>query len=312
MEINWEKRGLIYCPDGSGFFKTHATRPVPYRLDEGTLRLFYSSRDSDDRMLPTYIDVEVGDPSKILNVPDRPLVALGEPGAFDDSGATLAAVVDDGDRALVYYTGWKRRRVVSFELSVGLLVWDRKGDTFERLFRGPTMPQDRHNPLLVAGPFVVREGGRWRAWYCSGTGWRFPGGNPEPLYTVFYAESADGIDWEPPRGPVIPYKFDGEVVSAPWVERVGERYLMWYSTRGHETREAKSYTVGFAESADGITWERRDERAGINRSEEGWDSEMVCYPSLYPYGDRVYMFYSGNGVGRGGIGYAVAENFLGR
>jgi hypothetical protein len=312
MEINWEKRGLIYCPDGTGFFKTHATRPVPYRLDEGTLRLFYSSRDSDDRMLPTYIDVKVGDPSRIISVPDRPLVGLGEPGAFDDSGATLASVVDDGDRALVYYTGWKRRRVVSFELSVGLIVWDRKGDTFERLFRGPTMPQDRHNTLLVAGPFVAREGGRWRVWYCSGTGWRFPNGNPEPLYTVFYAESADGIDWEPPRGPVIPYKFDGEVVSAPWVERVGERYLMWYSTRGHETREAKSYTVGFAESADGISWERRDELAGITKSEEGWDSEMVCYPSLYPFGDRVYMFYSGNGVGRGGIGYAVAENFLGR
>jgi hypothetical protein len=158
----------------------------------------------------------------------------------------------------------------------------------------------------------MREGGRWRAWYCSGTGWRFPEGNPEPLYTVFHAESGDGVDWGPPRGPVIPYKFDGEVVSAPWIERAGDRYLMWYSTRGHETRAAKAYTVGFATSADGVRWERRDELAGISRSESGWDSEMVCYPALYPYGDRVYMFYSGNGVGRGGIGYAVAENFMGR
>jgi hypothetical protein len=53
-----------------------------------------------------------------------------------------------------------------------------------------------------------------------------------------------------------------------------------------------------------------DEQASISASSAGWDSEMVCYPSFYPYKDRIYMFYSGNGVGRGGIGYAVADNFL--
>lgn len=312
MEINWEKRGLIYCPDGRGYFKTHAARPVPYRLDEHTIRLFYSSRDSDDRMLPTFVEVEARDPSNVLRVADRPLVDLGEPGAFDDSGVTLGSIVEDGDRVLLYYTGWKRRRVVSFELSVGIIAWDRRRDSFTRLFRGPVLAQDINHPLLVAGPFVVREGGRWRMWYCSGTDWRFPGGNPEPIYTVFHAESADGVSWAPPAGPVIGYKFDGEVVSAPWVEKAGGEYLMWYSTRGHETREAKSYTVGFARSGDGLAWERRDDLAGIARSESGWDSEMVCYPALYPYGERVYMFYSGNGVGRGGVGYAVADNFLGR
>ena len=77
-----------------------------------------------------------------------------------------------------------------------------------------------------------------------------------------------------------------------------------------ETRMAKSYTIGFARSNDGITWERRDDQAGISRSENGWDSEMICYPAFYPHREKIYMFYSGNGVGRGGIGYAVADNFL--
>jgi hypothetical protein len=310
LKINWEKKGLIYCPDGEGYFKTHAARPVPYRLNEETIRLFFSSRDADDRMLPTFIDLEAQDPSKILQVRDSPLLELGPPGTFDDSGVTLGSLVEREDKVFLYYTGWKRRRVVSFELSIGLIVWDKRSGDFSRLFQGPILAQDINHPLLVAGPYVMFADDRFKMWYCSGTDWRFPDGNPEPIYTVFYAESGDGVSWAAHKKPVIDYKFDGEVVSAPWVLHVKDRYLMWYSTRGHETRAAKSYTIGFAESADGLSWERRDEQAGIERSADGWDSEMICYPAFYPYGDKIYMFYSGNGVGRGGVGYAVADNFL--
>ncbi|MDT7542572.1 MAG: hypothetical protein QOE33_2476 [Acidobacteriota bacterium] len=310
LKINWQKKGRIYCPDGEGYFKTHAARPIPYQLDEDTLRLFFSSRDADDRMLPTFIDVEIEDPAKIVKIGSGPLLHLGSPGTFDDSGLTLGSVVDFGSRTLFYYTGWKRRRVVSFELSIGMLVWDKRSDTFSRAFQGPVLAQDIDHPLLVAGPFVAVEGARLKMWYCSGTDWKFPDSNPEPIYTVFYAESDDGIKWTPHNRPVIDYKFDGEVISAPWVLKLKDRYLMWYSTRGHETKLAKSYTIGFAESDDGLAWQRLDAQAGISRSETGWDSEMICYPAFYPYKDRVYMFYSGNGVGRGGLGYAVAENFL--
>ncbi len=310
VKVNWEKKGLIYCPDGSGYFKTHAARPIPYRLNDHTLRLFFSSRDADDRMLPTFIDLDVTDPGKVLQICDRPLIGLGPPGTFDDSGVTLGSVVEYNNEVLFYYTGWKRRRVVSFELSIGIIRWDRESDTFTRVFAGPVLAQDKEHPLLVAGPFVLAENGRFKMWYCSGTDWQFPDGNPEPIYTVFYAESPDGINWQPLNQPVIDYKFDGEVVSAPWVLRFGSSYLMWYSTRGHQSKQAKNYTIGYAESRDGKTWERLDKQAGISRSETGWDSEMICYPAFYPYGDRLYMFYSGNGVGRGGVGYAVAENFL--
>src|SRR5688572_29462864 len=125
MQIEWRKQGLIYSPDGTGFFRTHAARPIPYRLDDATLRLFISSRDADDRMLPTFVDVDLRDPSRVVRVGAEPLTGLGSPGMFDDSGVTLGSVIDIGDRTLLYYTGWKRRRVVSFELSIGILSWDR-------------------------------------------------------------------------------------------------------------------------------------------------------------------------------------------
>ncbi|NBP75650.1 MAG: hypothetical protein EBU61_06425, partial [Crocinitomicaceae bacterium] len=78
----------------------------------------------------------------------------------------------------------------------------------------------------------VQENGIFKMWYCSGTGWNFPDGNAEPAYTVFYAESRDGVKWDPRGGPIIPYNFDGEVISAPWVVKTTDGYRMWYCFRG--------------------------------------------------------------------------------
>lgn len=308
MNNGWEKRGLIYCPDGAGYFKTHAARAIPHRLNASTLRIFFSSRDSDDRMLPTFMDLDIEEPSSVKRVASAPLLELGVPGTFDDSGITLASAVDRGDHLLFYYTGWKRRRVVSFELSIGIACWKKGSEQLSRLYQGPILGQDRNHPLLVAGPFVLADSGRYRMWYCSGTDWRFPEGNPEPIYTVFLAESTDGINWTPQPGPVIPYAFDGEVVSAPWVVKSERSYSMWYSTRGHATKMAKRYAIGYATSADGTSWRRHDDLVGITRSKSGWDSEMICYPALYAHRNKTYMFYSGNGVGRAGIGYAVRRD----
>ena len=311
MAIPWQKMGRIFVPSGEGFFKTHATRPIPFALGDSTLRIFFSSRDHDDRALPTYIDVDADDPSRVFAVCDRPLVELGEPGTFDDAGVTLVSIVDLGGDCLLYYAGLKRRRqTVSVETAIGVLRWTRPAGTFHRVFQGPILAQDRYHPYLTAAPFVVHEAGRFRMWYCSGTGWRFPNGNPEPIYTVYYAESPDGLDWRPRGKRLIEYAYDGEVVSAPWVLKGRDKYHMWYSARGLATKEEKNYKIGYAESPDGLVWRRMDADAGIPRSQSGWDSEMVCYPAPYLHGDKMYMFYSGNAVGKGGIGYAVAENVL--
>ena len=65
MKIQWKKKGFIYAPSGNGFFKTHATRPIPYKINDQVLRIYFSSRDSEDRPLPTFIDVDIKDPQKI-------------------------------------------------------------------------------------------------------------------------------------------------------------------------------------------------------------------------------------------------------
>jgi len=310
MKVHWEKKGLIYVPSGEGVFKTHATRPIPYQINEQVLRIYFSSRDDDDRPLPTFIDVDIKDPHKIFHVNNEPVLSLGRAGTFDDSGITLSCILENEIGVFGYYSGWKRRRVVSIEPSIGLCRMKRPDMVAERVFEGPILAQDKNHPILVAAPFVIYDQKKYSMWYCSGTEWRFPNGNPELIYRVYYAESEDGINWLPFKKPVIDYQFDGEVISSPWVIKTDSRYHMWYSTRGSASKEAKNYVIGYAESKNGILWERMDDKVGINRSNSGWDSEMICYPSFFPYGDRMYMFYSGNQVGKAGIGYAISENFL--
>jgi hypothetical protein len=78
---------------------------------------------------------------------------------------------------------------------------------------------------------------------------------------------------------------------------------MWYSVRSfHEP-----YRMGYAESADGLVWERKDSTVGIYRSADQpgeWDSEMICYPNYVSHRKKEYLFYNGNQHGKSGFGYA--------
>jgi hypothetical protein len=83
---------------------------------------------------------------------------------------------------------------------------------------------------------------------------------------------------------------------------------MWFCFRGsvgYRTNRDTSYRLGYAESADGRNWTRLDEHVGIERADDGWDSEMMEYPFVYEHKGRKYMLYNGNGFGETGFGYAV-------
>jgi hypothetical protein len=79
---------------------------------------------------------------------------------------------------------------------------------------------------------------------------------------------------------------------------------MWYSVRSF----TNLYAIGYAESPDGIVWTRKDDTVGITRSENGWDSEMICYPVVVNISGEHYMFYNGNRHGATGFGIAVLES----
>jgi hypothetical protein len=151
---------------------------------------------------------------------------------------------------------------------------------------------------------VLRDEGRWKMWYIGGGEWIDVGGKEMPRYNLRYLES-DRLDrWGAPGRVVMDVAGGDEFgFGRPYVVKEGGTYRMWYSSR----TVSKGYRIGYAESADGLAWTRRDDLAGIDVSASGWDSEMICYSCIQPTPFGTYMFYNGNNYGETGFGVAVLE-----
>jgi hypothetical protein len=100
-------------------------------------------------------------------------------------------------------------------------------------------------------------------------------------------------------------------VCRPCVCRNGDKYAMLYSYRllkQYRTAPEQSYRLGYAESADGVHWQRLDDQVGIERSAAGWDADMIEYCSIFQEGDQTYLLYNGNGFGSSGVGIARLDS----
>jgi hypothetical protein len=309
--VRWQKKGVIFSATGQhDWMAHHACVPVADKIGDNLLRIYFSPRDTEGRSHAAYIEVEADDPSNILYVHDRPLLSPGKLGAFDDSGVMPSSLVERDGRKYLYYIGWNRGVTVPYRNSVGLAVSDDGGRTFERLFDGPVVDRTMHEPYFCASPFAIydAEEALWKLWYASSTGWTVVHGHPEPLYQIKYAESDDGVHWRRENIVCLDYSFEGEANARPTIVKENGLYRMWYCFRGsvdYRTDKAEAYRLGYAESRDGKSWTRLDDKVGIARSSEGWDSLMMEYPFVYEHEGRKYMLYNGNGFGETGIGYAV-------
>lgn len=309
--MRWEKRGLIFRADGRhDWMAHHACVPVPDRISDDVLRIYFGPRDAQGRTVTAFIEVEADDPSHVLYVHDRPVLGLGTLGAFDDSGAMPSSIVNHDGRKYLYYIGWNRGTTVPYRNAIGLAVSTDGGLSFQRMFEGPVVDRTRTEPFFCASPFVFYDADdrKWKLWYASSTGWALVHRHPEPLYQVKYAESVNGFEWVRDDAVCLPYTFAGEANARPWVLKERGLYRMWYCFRGsvdYRTDPSQSYRLGYAESLDGRAWTRKDHEVGIERADRGWDSVMMAYPAVYEHRGRKYLLYNGNGFGETGFGYAV-------
>lgn len=310
--MRWVKKGLIFSAANQyEWMAHHASLPIADKVNDEVLRIYFGPRDEQGRTRTAFIDVEADNPANVLYVHDRPVLDLGKLGAFDDSGVMPSCIVNDGAQKYLYYIGWNQGVTVPYRNAIGLAVSTDGGMTFERVFEGPIVDRTRLEPYFCTTPFVLVDEGRWKLWYDSTTRFVEVHGKAEPQYQIKYAESLDGRDWGRPNITCIEYRCDGEANGRPCVIKENGLYRMWYCYRGsvdYRTDKTQSYRLGYAESLDGIRWERLDHLAGLEPSEEGWDSMMVAYPFVYQHRGAKHMLYTGNGFGLTGFGYAVLED----
>jgi hypothetical protein len=297
--MRWDKRGvLIQPPVHLSWASSHAA--VPHvDTHNGAVDVYFTTRDEERRSHVATASVELAE--RGVHVSPEPILAPGPLGAFDDSGVMTSCLVRDGDCSYLYYQGWSLGVTVPFYVFVGCAVRARDGEDFERVSSAPVLGRHAVDPYMCASPWILREGGTWRMWYVSNLGWKTqPVGPPQYVVHVKYAESRDGIDWDRDGHVCIDFASPDEyAISRPCVLRDGDLYRMWYSHRG------TAYRIGYAESKDGLQWERKDALVGIDVSSEGWDSEMVEYACVFDHEGSRNMLYNGNDFGRTGIGHAV-------
>lgn len=304
----WVKKQNIFNVSGEfDWNKSHAQVPVVDVLD-GKLRIYYSTRDRNNRSNVSFIEVEKSNPAKIIYKHTKPLFDFGSLGTFDDSGIMPSSIINVGDKKFLYYVGWTTRGTVPYQNAVGLAISEDGGITFKRLSDGPIISINQIEPYFSGTAFVIFDNDLYKMWYLSCIKWIKDGLNIEPMYNIKYAESKNGIDWVQTGQVAIELNLDeGGLVSAAVLKQNGV-YKMWFGKRkkvNYREDVQNTYRIGYAESKDAIKWVRKDEQSGIYLSENGWDSQMICYPYVVVVDDEFLMFYNGNGFGKSGFGYAV-------
>ncbi|MBO9560171.1 MAG: hypothetical protein J7515_16505 [Caulobacter sp.] len=307
---DWKQLGAIFVPSGElDWSKTHAQAPAALLMGD-RIRVYYGTRDADNRSRTSFFECDRTDPTRVLYVHDQPVLGLGKPGTHDEDGAIGSQAMMVGDELWLYYGGVSRGGNVPYRMSVGLARSRDGGLTFERAFEGPVVDRTPHEPYMTMAPNILIEDGVWTMWYGSGTGWVEIEGKFEPTYQIKLARSDDGLVWRQLNHACIP-KLDAlEANTRPSVLRTDDGYEMWFSyrnSRGYRDG-AGSYRIGHASSTDGVDWTRQPDPEGLKPTGEGWNSATMSYPSVVVVDGRKFMFHNGDGFGQTGVGCSVLED----
>lgn len=299
--MKWHKYGIIIKPQNHlWWMQSYAMVPTVDHLQESLYRVYFSGRDKENRSCIGYVTVNIDEIHKAYGYKPELVLKPGDLGCFDDNGVTPSWIVNHQGKKYMYYIGWNKRSRVRMSLITGLAISNDGGVSFERFSRAPILERTDLEPYaILTGACVLIDNNIWKMWYVSGVGWIT---EDLPRYNIKYAESKDGIYWDRKGLMSIDFKSKEETALArPCVLKEDGIYKMWYSYKG------KDYRIGYAESSDGIAWERKDSQAGIDVSSSGWDSEMIEYAFVFNHKGKKNMFYNGNDYGKEGIGYAVEE-----
>jgi predicted GH43/DUF377 family glycosyl hydrolase len=304
--MQWKKLGVIWQPSGDLWWaRKYATCPTPYWLKDGSLRIYLQCRDEHNIGRIGYVDVDPANPFTVLRVSEKPVLDIGELGAFDDNGVFQTSIVEAQDgRLFMYYVGFELCHHIRYRLLTGLAVSNDGGESFEKVKTTPILERSATEMHFRCGPFVLPAIGEgYRMWYVAGSEWEEIEGKPMPVYDIRYAESADGVHWPEQGLVVLPVEREREHgFGRPYVVKKDNGcYQMFYSIR---KKTPRAYRMGYAESTDGMHWQRKDAAMGLDVSALGWDSEAIEYAAIMKVGERILCFYNGNDFGATGFGVA--------
>lgn len=297
----WEKIGRVFNPDNASF--SYATLPKVRTIIGNEVEVYFSSRDANNASSVYLLKFDIR--TRCVTDISEPMLSPGQLGCFDDSGVMATSVLHGEGKEYLFFIGWNLGVTVPFRNSIGLASRQGGEFAFKRLFDGPIVDRTRDEPHFCASCDVIFDQGMYKMWYVSCVGWdTLRNGKIRHNYHIKYAVSNDLINWSRNGDVAIDFKDKNEyAISAPCVKKTTDgMYHMWFSARG--SSQSGVYQVYYANSLDGITWQRYDDLLSLSCSDQGWDSGMVEYPEIFAVNGSVYMLFNGNDYGKTGFGLA--------
>tara|TARA_R110000796_G_scaffold71409_5_gene162205 strand:- start:73335 stop:74255 length:921 start_codon:yes stop_codon:yes gene_type:complete len=305
--ISWHKKGVFFQPDNSLYWQnSHAALPTALYLGNEIYRIYFTSRDKDNKTHVGYFDWDLERDLIKRQESTAPILSPGPLGFFDDHGVQATSVIEANGKVYMYYLGWNPALTKPlFYTSIGLAISDDGGNTFTKYSKAPIMSRSEYDPWMVSGGTVRKEGNIWKMWYLSGIDFQIDtNGQAISRYDIKYAESTDGINWHRNGHVCLPLADDESNISRLSIIQQEGLYKAWYPVK---KLGSLGYRIGYAESKDGLIWDRQDHLSGIDVSEEGWDSQALDKQEVILHNGKYYMLYNGNSFGRDGIGLATFE-----
>jgi hypothetical protein len=313
--FQWSKRGRLFDPTSaqSPSWMVQFAQSPSVLFFEDRLRIYFCTRgqaDAQGQFVSRigFIDVERENLFKIIRISESPVLDTGARGCFDEFGTNPVSVIRCGDEIRAYYAGWTRTESVPFNGAIGMAKSMDGGETFSRLGPGPILSYSLDEPFVVGSPKIRHFGDTWHLHYAAGQDWIFEESRHEPVYRIRHATSVDGVEWTKAGVDLIEKNLGSqECQASPDIFFRDGLYHMFFSYRhatGFKTKE-RGYRIGYAYSPDLVNWHRRDEWAGLDVSEDGWDCQMVSYAHVFELDGNLHMLYQGNEVGRYGFGLAT-------
>ena len=178
--------------------------------------------------------------------PGNPVVETDDPGAWAPGGLWANTVVFDGTTYHMWFTGLYENGYaadIGHATSTDGVSWEMDQSN-PVLIRGESGAWDE-NPLIAGA--VIHDGSQFHMWYTA---------TNEVAENIGYATSPDGSVWtKASENPVMetgaPGSWDDTWLLATSVIADEGTYKMWYSGSNRSVGK-----IGYAESSDGIAWEK--------------------------------------------------------
>ncbi len=304
----WKKHpgNPVYGPHKSGPWDKWTNGVSIIRMADGeTYRMFYAGEKGGGI---GFADGSIRDP---LNWKENPASPVLKPRTDNWEGGQInqprvVKVTDTHWR--MYYTGWGYQGPGT-PWALGLAESFDAGLSWKRFQETPIL--DRGDPDSYDGggacvPMVVKVGEQWMMWYTAGLGNK-PG--KKHIHQCL-ATSPDGIHWTKyAKNPVLSPDFsdnaDRIILSRCYVRHDDGVFRMWYSFAKPD------YRIYYAESLDGIAWEKCPVEPVLSPSTApAWDDKMVEYPEVDIVDGVFRLWFCGNGWGSVGYAEGIKETGL--